>query len=316
MLSAYFHPNGTPKYIINMLNAFQKHSKKENYYIALTSLGINNYCFLAISPNTGGLVCISTNYNIIESENGEKKLFDTFKEYEEVNEMLTRHLKLFAKTNSQEDFPIRGIFIDIREIKDGNIWKFIEGNNKTPDYVYNFLSKISEFNANKVEKTKNIIHVNKSPKRLLDTLSNILKNTIQNTICESDLTLNGAPIDIDELVSLNGYLPALLIHAAIQWKPALLNSNNKTLGFRIRLESAESTEDEFKSTLGYIVTGIECDKIPYIAMPVGEIIKQSYVKIGDKEVYDITSTFEYAIMWLQGKNHNYNSIYNYINIDE
>lgn len=315
MISTLFYPPSTPNNILELMTGFLKQGKDTNYYIAICTIGIDNHLFLAISPNTNGLFLISMNYLIFDEDKNAEIEFYNENNWESINNIVKSHLQTLIKTHNLKNIKLHSKYIDINS-GDINFWKLIESNEKTSNETFEFAKSLPEFNAFKIENKVEKQHIKKTSERRMIAISNILKQTILNTINDYNLTLNGQKILINDLVSPIGYLPVLLIHAAISWKPMILKNFKKDLGFKILLkeEKNQLNPSKMQTALGYEVMGIEVDKIPFLAMPIGNIIKNSIHKNQETGEYscELYTTFFIGATWLANNNYNISLIYQHL----
>lgn len=307
----FLYPPSAPEESINILKLMQADSflsDKKQYMASVLMTGSNSFFIVALSDFTGGIAIIS----ISEEQTGiEKIIADRLKEFLESNQ---KYSKKNIKVSSYSFMP--------EEINDISIWGAIaEG--KTEDIVFEsvmeLLPEFSDKNhrlppleiedngsdTSKNQEINKVIHIPPTSQRMMDSLTRILKRTIQNTIGNHDVTIRNEPIPLDDLVHTKGYLGALLIHAAIYWAPIMKMKSDKP-GFRIHLKTDNSKDmyGNSNTTLGYDVIAIDVDSVPLFAIPVGEIIKRSQrTNQKGETIFDIIHILESSAAWLFKYNH-------------
>lgn len=315
----FLYPPSAPEESINVLKLMQADSfllDKKQYMASILMTGSNSFFVVALSEFTGGIAIIS----ISEEQTGiDKIIADRLKEFIESNPKYTKkNIQVFSYSFMPEEINDISIWGAIAEGKTEDIVfesafellpEFSDSNNKLPPLeteIAHFDNiKGTETDIKEANHESKIIHIPATSQRMMDSLTRILKRTIQNTVGNHDITIRNEPIPLDDLVHTKGYLGALLIHAAIYWAPIMKMKSDKP-GFRIHLKT-DNSKDMYgnpSTTLGYDVIAIDVDNVPLFAIPVGEIIKRSQrTNQKGETIFDIIHILESSAAWLFKYNH-------------
>ena len=322
MNSRFLYPANTTEHTLNILKRMRDDAqdRKNGPYIAGVLNAGGTETIIAVSGITQSIFILGF------SETGEG---DSSVEYllgmikSRMEEYIANAEKLKNKV-----IEVNTQMFSNEDAMETSIWEAIGGTDRTGPDVFSIiesgeLEELSEnaglnsleFTSTAMPETSRpvpkIKHVAEDNEREVQRLLLLCQNAIIQIVDKAPVCIGvESGFDTASLTRPNGLAPALLIYAAINWKPYLLTQKKEGEGFLVRLrtlktgqeirdEGGSAIEEQAGSWTGYTVSAIKTKSPHAFAIPVAETIRKC-MKTDDngKPVCKLDDMIMSAAIWL------------------